>query len=158
MRATDGSGEVAVPAYELFSSTAILGRMAMDRMLAGGVHPPVPVRARTGRGAHRAGRDEHLAKSAVSRRFAAQTETALAELPAADLSELDLVAMMVDGVHFGEHTCVVALGDRSSTELGTSSINWSERVYCMQVLTTSKNPPRSCPFGERRRAIRAMRG
>src|SRR5206468_9155537 len=49
-------------------------------------------------------------KSAVSRRFVAATETALAELLAADLSGLDLVALMVDGVHFGEHTCVVALG------------------------------------------------
>ena len=49
-------------------------------------------------------------QSAVSRRFVAATETALAELLAADLSGLDLVALMVDGVHFGEHTCVVALG------------------------------------------------
>jgi len=49
-------------------------------------------------------------KSAVSRRFVAATETALAELLAADLSGLDLVALMVDGVHFGEHCCVVALG------------------------------------------------
>jgi transposase-like protein len=46
----------------------------------------------------------------VSRRFVAATETALAQLLAADLSGLDLVALMVDGVHFGEHTCVVALG------------------------------------------------
>ena len=46
----------------------------------------------------------------MSRRFVAATETALAELLAADLSALDLVAFMVDGVHFGEHTCVVALG------------------------------------------------
>ena len=39
------------------------------------------------------------------------TETALAELLHADLSELDLVAFMVDGgVHFVEHLCVVALG------------------------------------------------
>lgn len=29
---------------------------------------------------------------------------------AADLSELDLVALMVDGVHFADHLCVVALG------------------------------------------------
>jgi putative transposase len=109
MRATDGSGEVAVPAYELFSSTEILGRMAMDRMLAGlstrqysvGLEP---VGARTEQAATSGSR------SAVSRRFVAQTETALAELLAADLSGLDLVAMMVDGVHFGEHTCVVALG------------------------------------------------
>lgn len=34
MRATDGSGELPVPAYELFSSTEVLGRMAMERMLA----------------------------------------------------------------------------------------------------------------------------
>ena len=35
MRATDGSGELPVPAYELFSGTEVLGRMAMERMLAG---------------------------------------------------------------------------------------------------------------------------
>ena len=34
-RATDGSGEVPVPAYELFSSTEVMGKMAMERMLAG---------------------------------------------------------------------------------------------------------------------------
>src|SRR4051795_10638501 len=42
--------------------------------------------------------------------FVAATETALAELLAADLSGLDLVALMFDGVHFGEFCCVVALG------------------------------------------------
>ena len=40
----------------------------------------------------------------------AATETALAELLAADLSGLDLVALMLDGVHFADHVCVVALG------------------------------------------------
>jgi len=35
MRTVDGSVEVAVPSYQLFSQTEILGRMAMDRMLAG---------------------------------------------------------------------------------------------------------------------------
>jgi hypothetical protein len=38
------------------------------------------------------------------------THSALAELLATDLSKLDLVCLLVDGVHFGEHTCVVALG------------------------------------------------
>lgn len=51
-----------------------------------------------------------MSKSAVSRRFVAATESALAELMSADLSELDLVAIMVDGVHFAQHLCVVALG------------------------------------------------
>ena len=35
VRAADGSGELSVPAYELFSSTEVLGRMAMERVLAG---------------------------------------------------------------------------------------------------------------------------
>ena len=38
------------------------------------------------------------------------TETALAELLSQDLSGLDLVALMIDGVHFAESCCVVGLG------------------------------------------------
>jgi putative transposase len=40
----------------------------------------------------------------------ATTETALAELLAADLSDLDLVALMIDGVHFAQSSLIVALG------------------------------------------------
>ena len=40
----------------------------------------------------------------------ARTEHALAELLAQDLSALDLVALMVDGIRVAEHCCVVALG------------------------------------------------
>jgi len=109
VRAVDGSGELAVPAYELFSSTEVLGRMAMERMLAG-----LSTR-RYGVGLEPVGEQvtetaTATSKSAVSRKFVALTETALADLLAADLSELDLVAVMVDGVHFAEHCCVVALG------------------------------------------------
>ena len=109
MRATDGSGELPVTAYELFSRTEVLGRMAMERMLAGlsTRRYPVglePVGTRTEQAA------VSTSKSAVSRRFVAATETALAQLLAADLSQLDLVGLMIDGVHFGEHCCVVALG------------------------------------------------
>ena len=109
MRASDGCGELPVPAYELFSRTEVLGRMAMERMLAGlsTRRYPVglePVGTRVGQ------RARATSKSAVSRRFVTATETALAELLSADLSGLDLVALMVDGVHFAEHCCVVALG------------------------------------------------
>jgi hypothetical protein len=109
MRAADGGGELPVATYELFSVTEVLGRMALERMLAGLSTRRYPV------GLEPAGtRTEQTAtatsRSAVSRRFVAATETALAELLAADLSGLDLVALIVDGVHLGEHTCVVALG------------------------------------------------
>ena len=109
VRAVDGSGELPVPAYELFSSTELLGRLAMEKMLAGlstrryplGLEPvgeQVEQRARS------------TSKSAVSRRFVERTETALTELLATDLSGLDLVALMIDGVHIAGHLCVVALG------------------------------------------------
>ena len=35
VRAADGSGELHLPSYELFSSTEILGRLALEKMLAG---------------------------------------------------------------------------------------------------------------------------
>ena len=109
VRAADGSGELPVPAYELFSSTELLGRLAMEKMLAGLSTRRYPVGLEPV-GAQVTGQAASTSKSAVSRRFVAATETALGELLAADLSGLDLVAFMVDGVHFAESCCVVALG------------------------------------------------
>jgi len=109
VRAAGGSGELRLPSYDLFSSTEILGQMALEKMLAG------LSSRRYSAGLEPAGQAVEAAaaatsKSAVSRRFVAATETALAELMARRLDGLDLVAFMVDGVHFGEHACVVALG------------------------------------------------
>jgi transposase-like protein len=109
VRTADGTAEVPVASYELFSSTEILGRMAMERMLAKlstrryrvGLEPV---------GVEVEKVSSSTSKSAVSRRFVAATERALGELMSADLSNLDLVAFMVDGVHFAGHCCVVALG------------------------------------------------
>ena len=109
VRATDGSGELPVASYELFTGTEILGAMAMERMLAGLSTRRYPVGLEpVGEQVRAAARS--TSKSAVSRKFVAMTETTLAELLAADLTGLDLVALMVDGVHFGESVCVVALG------------------------------------------------
>ena len=109
VRAADGSGELPVPTYELFGSTEIMGAMAMERMLAGLSTRRYPVGLEPVGGQVTATASA-TSKSAVSRKFVAMTETALAELLAADLTGLDLVALMIDGVHFGESVCVVALG------------------------------------------------
>ncbi len=109
VRSVDGEHELPVPAYELFSSTDLLERMAMERMLGKlssrryrlGLEPV---------GAQVEASAKSTSKSAVSRRFVRATERAVAELMDADLSELDLVAVMIDGVHFAGHCCVVALG------------------------------------------------
>jgi putative transposase len=112
VRAGDGTGtsrELPIASYEAFTSTQMLGRKAMEQMLAGlstrryrvGLEPVgEQVGAESG----------SISKSAVSRRFVKATEQALTDLMSADLSGLDLVAFMVDGVHFADHVCVVALG------------------------------------------------
>ena len=86
VRAADGSSELAVPAYELFSQTELLGAMALERMLAGlstrryrvGLEPL---------GAEVESRASATSRSAVSRKFVRATESALAELLAAPLQE-----------------------------------------------------------------------
>ena len=98
MRATDGSGELPVASYELFSQTEVLGRMAMERMLAGLSTRRYPVGLEpVGARIEQAATATATSKSAVSRRFVAASETALAKLLAADLSTLDLVGLMIDG-------------------------------------------------------------
>ena len=109
VRAADGSGEVAIASYELFSSTELLGKMALERMLAGLSTRRYPVGLEPV-GGQVDEKSSATSKSAVSRRFVAMTESALAELLSRDLSGLDLVALMIDGVHFAESCCVVALG------------------------------------------------
>lgn len=109
VRAADGSGELAVGAYDVFNDSDLLGEIALERMMA-----KLSTR-RYRAGLEPVGTDveataKSTSKSAVSRRFVARTETALGELMAADLSGLDVVALMVDGVHFAGHCCVVALG------------------------------------------------
>jgi len=109
VRAADSSGELPVPAYDLFSSTELLGRLAMEKMLAGLSTRRYPVGLEpVGMQVEQTARS--TSKSAVSRRFVAATRTALAQLMAADLSGVELVALMVDGVHFADHLCIVMLG------------------------------------------------
>jgi putative transposase len=109
IRTADGAGEVPVPSYQAFAGTELLDQLAVERMLAKlstrrypiGLEPVGAQVERTAAG---------TSKSAVSRRFVARTEHALAELLAQDLSALDLVGLMVDGIRVADHTCVVALG------------------------------------------------
>jgi putative transposase len=104
-----GTRELPVPTYQAFAATELLDQLALERMLAKlscrryrvGLEPVGTQVERAAAG---------TSKSAVSRRFVARTEHALAELLAQDLSGLDLVALLVDGIRVAEHTCVVALG------------------------------------------------
>ncbi len=111
MRAADGSGELPVPAYELFSGHR--GARAGWRWsgCSAGLSTrryPVglePVGARI---------EQAAASDVASRRCrGGSSRRPRPRWPSCwppTCPALDLVAVMVDGVHFGEHTCVVALG------------------------------------------------
>ena len=101
-----GGGEIASDTWDVFAADDLLQQVIVERMLAGvatrrhmAVAEPVggQLKARS------------TSKSAVSRRFITATETAMAELLARDLSELDVAVLMIDGVHFADEVLVVAM-------------------------------------------------
>ena len=106
-RTSDGN-EVPLATYDLFAAEDQLTAVVMERMLAG-------LATRRHRAAAEPVGQEVEAvasatsRSAISRRFVAQTKTALAQLLARDLSTLKVKVLMVDGEHIADHCCVVAL-------------------------------------------------
>ena len=103
-----GGGEVALDSFGAFAADDLLGEAVMARMLAGlasrrftAAQEPVGEAVEADAAS--------TSRSAVSRRFVKATETALGELLCRDLSELAVAAMMIDGMHVGEHLMVVAL-------------------------------------------------
>ena len=57
-----------------------------------------------------------IAKSSVSREFVQASAAQLQELCEKQLGELDLVAILIDGIHLGKQVLVVALGIETSGE------------------------------------------
>lgn len=98
--------EIELRTFRTFATRDLLTEAALGRMLAGlstrrysaGLEPVGTVEARA------------TSKSAISHRFIQGTEQKLAELFGRDLSQLDLVAIFIDGVEIAEHCVVVALG------------------------------------------------
>jgi putative transposase len=100
--------EVPLSSYTHFAAEDVLTRVVMERMLAG-----VATRrhARTAEpvGEQVTGVQKSTSRSAISRRFVKQTETALAELMTRDLAGEDIRVLMLDGEHLAERCVVVAL-------------------------------------------------
>mgnify|MGYP005820011631 CR=1 FL=1 len=106
-RTLDGH-EVPLASYEHFAADDLLSQVVMERMLAG-----VATRrhARIGEPVSEkvSSTEKSVSRSAISRRFIKQTETALGELMARDLTGLDIKVLMLDGEHMAERCVVVAL-------------------------------------------------
>jgi putative transposase len=106
VRGLDGQ-EVHLPSWARFAGEDPLGERAMQQMLLGvstrrfeaSLEPLAPgVKSRG------------TSKSAVSRRFIAMTSAQMNAWLGADLSAIDLVVLMIDGVHIDDRVLLVALG------------------------------------------------
>jgi transposase-like protein len=109
VRTVDGETEVHLATYEHFADRDPLGRVVLERMLAGvstrryrrtqePVGEQVEVKARS------------TSKSAVSRTFVERTREALGKLMSRQLADLRLAVMMLDGLELKGRMMIVALG------------------------------------------------
>jgi putative transposase len=109
VRSVDDRHEVGLDSYREFTSRDPLSAVIAERMLAG-----VSTRQyrRTQEPVGKEVEDEcrSTSKSAVSREFIRRARTALSELLARRLDQLELVALMIDGIELDERCHVVALG------------------------------------------------
>ena len=99
--------EMALPSWEEISSQGLLDQWAVNLMVMNvatrkfgrAVRLPasgVPSQAGSG-----------VSRSAVSRRFKALTQARFDDWMASDLSELDIVAIQIDGLHLDEHLLMI---------------------------------------------------
>jgi transposase-like protein len=142
-------GEVNLDTYTAFSSRDLLTQVALERMLAGVatrrhnlVAEPI--------GAELESSARSSSKSSVSRRFKAATEAKLAELLGRDLGELDVAAMMIDGIVFSECCVVVALAitsDGTKIPVGLWEGDTENKVVVTDLLSDLVSRGLECPNG-----------
>lgn len=129
----DGA-EMPLPTFHLMASEDPLNRRIVEQMLVGVATrqyarslEPLPATMTT-RG---------TSKSAVSRRFVAKTRAQLEAWQSQPLDRLDLVGLILDGVHVGEHCLVLALGiaaDGQKHALGLWEGSTENATLCQSLL------------------------
>ncbi len=109
VRSADGESEVTMRTYEHFADRDRLGRLALERILAG-VSTRKYRRVQEPVGEQTEKRERSTSKSAISRAFVARTREALWHLMSRQLADLRLAVVMLDGIEIKGRTNVVALG------------------------------------------------
>ncbi len=127
--------ELPLPTWEHFAGLDPLSERAYEQMLVGvatrgysrSLEPLGPSVKTRG-----------TSKSAVSRRFVAATAARVEEQLSRPLGDLKLAVLMMDGIHFGEHVILVALGiDESGKKhvLGLREGATENAASCTALLT-----------------------
>lgn len=103
----DGAGELTLPSWAALASRDPLDQRAVEQMLVGvstrkygrSLEPVAPELRAHG-----------TSKSAVSRRFIEKTSLEVEKWMARKLNGLDLLVLMIDGIHVDDHVMLVAVG------------------------------------------------
>jgi putative transposase len=134
-RVRTAAGEVALPTFQTMAGTDPLDRRVVEQMLVG-VATRQYARSLEPIGADVESRG--TSKSAVSRRFVAKTRAQLEAWHAVPLDGLDLVGLLLDGIHVGEHCLIVALGlaaDGGKHALGIWEGSTENAAVCQSLLS-----------------------
>jgi len=134
-RVRTAAGEVPLPTFQTMAATDPLDRRVVEQMLVGvatrqyarSLEPLGPEVTTRG-----------TSKSAVSRRFVAKTRAQLEAWQATPLDTLDLVGLLLDGVHVGDHCLIVALGiaaDGEKHALGLWEGSTENAAVCQSLLS-----------------------
>ena len=107
VRAVDG-GEMAIPSWDRAVSEDWLGRWAMNLMLINVSTRRFGRAVRLPEGDVPAGHGSGVSKSAASRRFVALSTEKLDAFMSADLSDLDLLVIQIDGLQLSDDLVLVA--------------------------------------------------
>jgi putative transposase len=145
-RSVDGH-ELSLPSWREWSMRDPLTERAVEQMVLGvstrryprSLEPLPPTASVRG-----------ISKSTVSERFVYGTERKLAELMSRDLGSLSFTALLIDGVHFGEHLVLAAVAVDEQGEkhvLGLREGATENAAACKALLTDlierGLNPERS---------------
>jgi putative transposase len=107
VRARNGE-EMVLPSWEAAQSEDLLGRWAMNLMLINVSTRRVGRAVRLPEGDIPATAGAGVSKSAVSRRFVSLSAAQMKEWMAADLSQLDLLVIQIDGIHIENDLVLLA--------------------------------------------------
>jgi putative transposase len=107
VRARDGH-EQALPSWQAAQAEDWLGRWAMNLMLINVSTRRFGRAVRLPEGDIPTPKGAGVSKSAASRRFVALSAERMAEWMAADLSQLDLLAVQIDGIHLTDELMLLA--------------------------------------------------
>ena len=127
-------GERGLPSWTAIQKADLLSRWAFNQMLIGVATRKYARSVRLPDGDLVGEAKRATTKSSVSRRFVALSTAKLKEWLAADVSELDLLVIQIDGLRVGDHVLVAAIGIDGDKHVLAVALGATEKAAVVKAL------------------------